>query len=178
MFAPLLMLATAATASVQPAPATAPDVEVTEKAFDAWLLRCETRRSPAPAVRRCGLLSVVKAETSDGKTTTIASIMLRPVEGTGGYQIAFSLPLNVMLQPGARITNAQESEIVRLPFVACRPEGCEAGSVLTADLLKAFSTGGDRNSVAFDLQNRKSVKLAFSLTGFAAAMRALESPAP
>lgn len=167
-----LALATAA------APASTPDVDVSETAFDAWILRCETRKAPAPSEKRCGMMSMVKAQDQTGKTAILTSILLRPVSGTGNYQLSFDLPLGVMLQPGARITDAQDKEIVRLPFIACRATGCEAGTILTPAQMGALLASTDKSAVSYDLQNRKSIKMAFSMAGFKTAYEALRKGSP
>ncbi|HZV18147.1 MAG TPA: invasion associated locus B family protein [Sphingobium sp.] len=170
------LTALALAASAAPAPATAaPEVNASETPFQAWILRCETRPDPKPPVTMCGLMSVVKAQNEAGQSAVLASIMLRPVPGADTYQLSFSLPLSVMLQPGARIADARDTAIVTLPFVACRAHGCEAGAVLTKDQLNALLASTEASSVSYDLQNRQTMKLAFSMAGFKSAFEALNA---
>jgi invasion protein IalB len=169
-----LALAAFTAATLAPASAGAPDVDATETPYQAWILRCETRKAPQPSVTLCGLMSVVKAKDETGRSAILTSIMLRPVPGTKNVQLSFSLPLAVMLQPGAKVSNAQDKEIVHLPFIACRSQGCEAGAVLTQAQLDGFLASSDQNSVSYDLQNRKSLNLAFSMSGFKDAFEHLQ----
>lgn len=171
----MAMTALALALSATPAPASAPDVDVSETPFQAWILRCETRQEPKPAVTRCGLMSVVKAQNEAGQSAVLTSIMLRGLPGADKYQLSFDLPLGVMLQPGAKIADAHDTEIIQLPFIACRAVGCEAGAVLTAEQLNALLASTDKSSVSYDLQNGKRIKLAFSMAGFKSAYEALKS---
>lgn len=175
MIMAMTALALAVSAAATPAPASAPDVDATETPFQAWILRCETRQEPKPAVTLCGLVSVVKAQNEAGQSAVLTSIMLRRLPGAEKYQLSFDLPLGVMLQPGARIADAHDAEIVQIPFIACRTHGCEAGAVLTPEQLNALLASTDKSSVSYDLQNRKSIKLAFSMAGFKSAYEALKS---
>jgi invasion protein IalB len=168
-----LALAAATASTPVSTSAGAPDVDATETPYQAWILRCETRKAPQPSVTLCGLMSVVKAQDEAGQSAILTSIMLRPVPGAKNFQISFSLPLSVMLQPGAKVSDAQGREIVQLPFIACRSQGCEAGAVLTQTQMDAFLASSDQNSASYDLQNRKSLKLAFSMAGFKDAYAAL-----
>lgn len=184
MILPFLLALTAA--APLPAPAappvaaparTAPDVDARETRYQAWVLRCETLRTAKPPRTLCGLVSTVSVKKEGGQPTIVTRIMLRPTQAGQGYQMAFELPLGVLLQPGAQVADGAGKPIVRLPFVACRPTSCEAGAVLTDEQTARLRAATDKAMVFYDLQNGQTMKLEYSMAGFTAALDALKAQA-
>ena len=154
---------------------TAPDVDARETRYQAWVLRCETLRAAKPPRTLCGLVSTVSVKNEGGQPTIVTRIMLRPAQTGKGYQMAFELPLGVLLPPGAQVADGAGKPVVRLPFVACRPTSCEAGAVLTDEQTAQLRASADKGMVFYELQNGKTMKLEYSMAGFAAALDQLKA---
>jgi len=160
----VLMLAVPA-AQAAPAAVAATD-------YEAWSLRCEAR--PAAAAKTCGLTQTVTVKGPDGKDGVAMVVLLRQVGGSDKLQLSLNLPITVLLPDGVRLLDASDKEVLRLPFIACRPAGCEAGAVITAKQAEALATG-EHAAAVYPLQTGKTVKLGFSLKGFAAGLKALKA---
>lgn len=165
------MLAT--TPAVAGQAGAAPKVYGSDRNFDAWNLHCETRTDSKPHVRICGLMSTVTLKNDAGASAVALKLMLRSVPGEPGRQLSVDVPISAWLPDGVRLTHAGK-ELVRLPFVACRPDSCQAGAVLSREQLAALSAITDQADATYQLQTRKSVTLTFSMRGFGAGAAALE----
>jgi len=83
-----------------------------------------------------------------------------------------TLPLGVLIPSGAAFI-VEGSEPVKLPFLACAPEGCTTvGQVLSEELVAAMKKG-DKAAIRVALLNRKVLTLPVSLKGFTRANAAL-----
>lgn len=173
------MVAPALAHAQTPAPAptsAAPVVQGTDRPFQAWNLHCETRTDPAPRVRICGLMSTVTLQDEKGARNVALQFMLRSVPGAKGWQLSVDTPIGVWLPDGVQLVR-QGKELVRLPFVACQPKGCQAGVVLTPAQFAAFVTATDQADAVYRLQTRQTVTLTFSMLGFADGAAALAKSA-
>src|SRR5690606_35115534 len=119
-----------------PAAQAAP-AAVTATDYEAWSLRCEAR-----AQRVCGVTQTVTVKGPDGKEGIATVILLRRIPGSDKLQLSLDLPLSVLLPDGVRLLDAGDKDILRLPFIACRPAGCEAGVVITAAQADALAHAG------------------------------------
>lgn len=83
-----------------------------------------------------------------------------------------TLPLGVLIPPGAAFI-VEGSEPLKMPFLACAPEGCTTvGQLLSKELLAAMKKG-DKAVIRVALLNRKVLTLPVSLKGFTRANAAL-----
>lgn len=168
------MLAATPAMAKQSAPSSAaPKVYGSDRHFDAWNLHCETRTDITPAVRICGLMSTVTLKNEAGASAVALKLMLRSVPGEPGRQLSADVPISAWLPEGVRLIHAGK-ELVRLPFVACRPDSCQAGAVLRQEQLAALGAITDQADASYQLQTRKTVTLTFSMRGFADGAAALE----
>ncbi len=87
-----------------------------------------------------------------------------------------TLPLGVLLPPGAALViEGLEKEPVKMPFLACAPEGCTTvGQVLDDKVVKAMKKH-EKAAVRVALLNKKVLTLPVSLKGFSRAYIALTS---
>lgn len=87
-----------------------------------------------------------------------------------------TLPLGVLLPPGAAfLVEGMEKEPVKMPFLACAPEGCTTvGQVLDSKVVEAMKKK-DKAAVRVALLNKKVLTLPVSLKGFSRAFIALKS---
>jgi invasion protein IalB len=85
-----------------------------------------------------------------------------------------TLPLGVLLPPGAAfVVEGHEKEPLKLPFLACAPEGCTTvGQIIDDKLLKAMKKA-EKAAVRVALLNRQVLTLPVSLKGFTRAYIAL-----
>lgn len=168
------LLAATPVVAEQVKPATAaPKVYGSDRNFDAWNLHCETRADVTPQVRICGLMTTVTLKNQAGVSAVALKIMLRSVPGERGRQLSVDVPISAWLPDGVRLLH-NGKELVRLPFVACRPDSCQAGAVLSPEQLAALGAVTDQADAVYQLQTRKTVTLTFSMRGFAAGAAALE----
>ena len=165
------MLAT--TPAIAAQAGAAPKVYGSDRNFEAWNLHCETRTDAKPHVRICGLMSTVTLKNDTGASAVALKLMLRTVPGEAGRQLSVDVPISAWLPEGVRLIHAGK-ELVRLPFVACRPDSCQAGAVLSPDQLVALGAITDQADATYQLQTRKTVTLTFSMRGFAAGAAILE----
>lgn len=154
---------------------TPPQVTASSKDFGAWQMRCETRKSGPESQTICGLVSSITVKNSDGTPTVATVIMVRQVAGAdaGNYQLSMELPLSVWLPSGVILRGAEQQELMRLPFVSCHPQGCQAGSIIGPDLMAKLTASGNSAAATYELQIRKTVTLTFSMNGFNDALKAL-----
>jgi len=84
-----------------------------------------------------------------------------------------TLPLGVLIPPGAALIVEGAAEPMKLPFLACAPEGCTTvGQVIKDDFLEVMKKG-EKAAVRVALINRKLLTLPVSLKGFTRAYAAL-----
>ena len=83
-----------------------------------------------------------------------------------------TLPLGVLIPPGAAFI-VKGAEPLKLPFLACAPEGCTTvGQVMSSKLISAMKKG-DQAGIRVALLNRQVLTLPVSLKGFTRANAAL-----
>lgn len=84
-----------------------------------------------------------------------------------------TLPLGVLIPPGAALIVEGDTEPMKLPFLACAPEGCTTvGQVVKGSFLESMKKG-EKAAVRVALINRKVLNLPVSLKGFTRAYAAL-----
>jgi len=83
-----------------------------------------------------------------------------------------TLPLGVLIPSGAAFI-MEGSEPLKLPFLACAPEGCTTVGQPLSDAMVGAMKKGDQASVRVALLNRKVLSLPISLKGFTRATAAL-----
>lgn len=85
-----------------------------------------------------------------------------------------TLPLGVLIPSGAALM-LEGMEPLKLPFLACAPEGCTTvGQPLDDKMLTAMKKG-DKGAIRVALLNRKVLSLPVSLKGFTRAIAALQA---
>lgn len=149
-----------------------PAVQSATTQVQDWSLRCDTRADAKPPVKICGLMSTVTVKDQAGKEGVATVIVLRSVPGGDKLQLSMELPLSVLLPDGVKLQDNSDKEVLRLPFMACRPSACEAGAIITADQAAGL-TRGDYASALYMLQTGKAVQLGFSTKGLAEGLRRL-----
>ena len=82
-----------------------------------------------------------------------------------------SLPMGVALVPGV-LLQVDEGEPMRIPYNVCLNSSCRAGFAID-DKLMATLKGGSKLNVVFTSLQGKANKLTTSLSGFTAAVKAI-----
>jgi invasion protein IalB len=153
-------------AAAAPAQTAAP---ASSQAFDAWTFQCGTDAGR----RLCRVYTSVTVKADNGERVLATVVSVRETPEPGRMQISARLPLTVWLPTGVKLNTPTGEEIVSLPFVACSPQGCEAGAVLSDAQLGKLRAGAEAASATYQLQTRQQVKLDFSMRGFDAALQAM-----
>jgi invasion protein IalB len=185
-----LLIGHAGGASAQPASKKAP-AAAAAPAASSWQKTCRTAgfvrkdaagKDVSKQVRICVTLS----EQLDSKTgKPLFSAAIREVEGQDKAFFMLTLPLETLLQPGARAVvvakdswaKAQRNEKVddaklkphALTYSLCHPRGCDAEIEATPQLIADLKAGGGVMIYAFDSAG-KPVGYALPLAGFEQAL--------
>ena len=170
----LSTIAAASPAAGQRGKPTTPVVKGSDRNFKAWNLHCETRTEPAPRLQVCGLISTVTLKNEQGASGVALKLMFRSVPGAAGRQLSVDVPITAWLPEGIRLVH-QGREVMRLPFVACQPNSCEAGAVLTPEQVAALVAASGQMDAVYKVQTQQTVTLTFSMYGFPEGISALEA---
>jgi invasion protein IalB len=85
-----------------------------------------------------------------------------------------TVPLGVLIPPGAALV-VEGAKPLKLPYLACGPEGCTTVGQVMGDKLIATMKKGDKAAIRVALINRQVLTLPISLKGFTRANVALRS---
>ena len=161
------------TAMALPQPATAQDANKTPEKnithFKDWAVICpEPDNKDVPSCE--AILRVTVSET--GQQILRVSIFKVPEsEHPLGVVI---LPLGFLLPQGA-VLSVDGKEIGRLPVQRCEPVGCLAPLIVNDELQSFFKAGKAAEFKITNIQGQ-TVALPMSLSGFTAALAALDKP--
>lgn len=140
------------------APATAQGLVKAQ--YGDWQMSCDT--PPGASFEQCALIQNVTAE--DQPNVGLSVIVLK----TADKQVRLLrvlAPLGVLLPNGLGL-NIDETNIGRVPFVRCLPNGCVAEVVLDEKLIGQLQTGQNAIFVVFRTPEQ-GVGIPVSLNGFA-----------
>lgn len=154
-------------------PATAQDaVKTPEKNithFKDWAVVC-----PKPDNKEAsGCEAILRVTASETGQQVLRVSVLRIPESEHPLGV-FVLPLGFLLQQGV-LLSVDEKEIGRLPVQRCEPAGCLAPLIINDDLQSFFKAGKSAELKLFNAQGQ-TVSLPMSLSGFTAALAALDKP--
>jgi len=133
---------------------------VVKAEFGDWQMSCDT--PPGASFEQCALIQNVTAE--DQPNVGLSVIVLK----TADKQVRLLrvlAPLGVLLPNGLGL-NIDATNIGRVPFVRCLPNGCVAEVVLDDKLIGQLQTGTNAIFVVFRTPE-EGVGIPVSLNGFA-----------
>jgi invasion protein IalB len=147
------------------APAVAEENKVEQ--FGDWGKQCQSSQEGKEV---CFIFQNASSK-EDGKTVSSIKIAYKPGEDT--LLIVATLPLGVLLPPGAALV-LEEQEPLNMPFLTCATDGCTTvGTTLPKDLVAAMKKG-DMASVRVATFNKQVVGLPVSLKGFTKGLEAIK----
>jgi invasion protein IalB len=132
---------------------------VVKAQYGDWQMSCDT--PPGATSEQCALIQNVTAE--DQRNVGLSVIVLK----TADKQVRLLrvlAPLGVLLPNGLGL-NIDETNIGRVPFVRCLPNGCVAEVVLDEKLVDQLSKGKSAIFVVFRTPEQ-GVGIPVSLNGF------------
>lgn len=132
-----------------------------------WTLRCQARDNALP----CDMVQQIIDKPS-GKQVLAISIAWSPKEQKHALQIV--VPLGIWLEPGLAIKIGEDFSVDGVRLSRCEPSGCFVEAVMEDTLLDAMKAGSEGAIILMDMA-RKPAVLPFSLKGFTAAHKALQS---
>ena len=140
--------------------------------YGDWGKVCEKPPKGAEAKGPAEVCYIFQNVTNKENGKLVMQIRIGLPAGGKEPVVIATLPLGVLLPPGAALI-VEGAEPLKLPFLACAPEGCTTvGQKLGDKLLKAMKKG-DKGSIRVALLNRKVLALPISLKGFTRATAAL-----
>ena len=167
--------APAQTAPQQPgAPQTGaapPEVELNERQFQDWMVRCGRPDAQAPEV--CEM----QQQQVDSEDRTVMAVAVGRVPGTSNVGLLILLPLGILLPAGVTMQIDGGAEIP-LEVERCEREGCRIERIVEPDLLNRLKAG-TKATVFFEAVDpqgkRQRLGVPISLLGFTAALNEVTS---
>jgi len=160
----LMGLALAVTALASAAPALAQGTVRGE--YGDWQMSCDT--PPGASFEQCAIIQNVLAE--DQPNVGLSVIVLRTADREARL-LRVLAPLGVLLPNGLGL-NVDGTDMGRVAFVRCLPNGCVAEVELDDDLIEVLSNGTNAIFVVFKTPE-EGVGIPVSLEGFAEGFAAL-----
>lgn len=124
-----------------------------------WQLSCDT--PPGASAEQCAIIQNVLAE--DQPNVGLSVIVLKTADGEARL-LRVLAPLGVLLPNGLGL-NVDGTDMGRVAFVRCLPNGCIAEVELDDALITTLSDGGEAIFVVFKTPE-EGVGIPVSLTGF------------
>jgi invasion protein IalB len=134
--------------------------------FGDWQMSCDT--PPGASFEQCAIIQNVLAE--DQPNVGLSVIVLRTADREARL-LRVLAPLGVLLPNGLGL-NVDGTDLGRVAFVRCLPNGCIAEVELDEDIIKILSEGTDAIFVVFKTPE-EGVGIPVSLNGFAEGFAAL-----
>ena len=156
-----------------PAPegAAPPDVEMTERRFQDWMVRCGRPRGQEAEV--CEM----QQQQIDNEDRTVMAVAVGQVPGSSNVGLLVLLPLGILLPAGVTM-QIDGGEAIPLQVERCERQGCRIERLIEPDLMSRLK-GGTKATVffeAFDPQGkRQRLGVPISLLGFTAALNEVTS---
>ena len=145
-------------ATALPVPAALAQGEVKAQ-FGDWQMSCDT--PPGATFEQCALIQNVTAE--DQPNVGLSVIVLKTADKQARL-LRILAPLGVLLPNGLGL-NIDGTDIGRVAFVRCLPNGCVAEVVLDDTLIGKLSAGKSAIFVVFKTPEQ-GIGIPVSLTGF------------
>ncbi|MFC3705420.1 invasion associated locus B family protein [Devosia honganensis] len=134
--------------------------------YGDWQMSCDT--PPGASFEQCAIIQNVLAE--DQPNVGLSVIVLRTADREARL-LRVLAPLGVLLPNGLGL-NVDGTDMGRVAFVRCLPNGCVAEVELDDDIIKVLSEGTDAIFVVFKTPE-EGVGIPVSLDGFAEGFAAL-----
>lgn len=152
----------------EPPPAAEAPLDLTEREFQDWMLRCG-RSQQGPEV--CEM----QQEQTDDEGQPIMAVAVGTAPGTPNLVLLVMLPLGILLPPGVTLQVDDGAE-VPLEVQLCERRGCRIEKLVEPELLNRLKAG--RQATVFfqapDPQGRpQRLGVPVSLLGFTAALNEL-----
>ena len=141
-----------------PVPAIAQGVVKAQ--YGDWQMSCDT--PPGASFEQCAIIQNVTAE--DQPNVGLSVIVLKTADRQARL-LRVLAPLGVLLPNGLGL-NIDGTDIGRVAFVRCLPNGCVAEVVLDDTLIQKLSTGQNAIFVVFKTPE-EGIGIPVSLNGFA-----------
>lgn len=133
---------------------------VVKAQYGDWQMSCDT--PPGASFEQCAIIQNVTAE--DQPNVGLSVIVLKTADRQARL-LRVLAPLGVLLPNGLGL-NIDGSDIGRVAFVRCLPNGCVAEVVLDDELIGKLSTGKNAIFVVFKTPE-EGIGIPVSLNGFA-----------
>ncbi|SMQ59621.1 Invasion protein IalB, involved in pathogenesis [Devosia lucknowensis] len=134
--------------------------------YGDWQMSCDT--PPGASSEQCAIIQNVLAE--DQPNVGLSVIVLRTADREARL-LRVLAPLGVLLPNGLGL-NVDGTDLGRVAFVRCLPNGCIAEVELDDEIIKVLSEGTDAIFVVFKTPE-EGVGIPVSLDGFAEGFAAL-----
>lgn len=134
--------------------------------YGDWQMSCDT--PPGASAEQCAIIQNVLAE--DQPNVGLSVIVLRTADKEARL-LRVLAPLGVLLPNGLGL-NIDGTDMGRVAFVRCLPNGCIAEVELDDDIIKALSTGKSAIFVVFKTPE-EGIGIPVSLEGFSEGFAAL-----
>jgi invasion protein IalB len=151
--------------------AAQPEVELTERQFQDWMVRCGRPNEQAPEI--CEM----QQEQVDSEDRTVMAVAVGQVPGTSDLGLLVLLPLGILLPAGVSMQIDGGAEIP-LQVERCERQGCRIERIIEPDLLTRLKAG-TKATVYFEAVDpqgeRQRLGVPISLLGFTAALNEVTS---
>lgn len=154
----LVAMTIAFAAAALPAPAALAQ-GVVKAQYGDWQMSCDT--PPGASFEQCAIIQNVTAE--DQPNVGLSVIVLKTADGEARL-LRVLAPLGVLLPNGLGL-NVDGTNMGRVAFVRCLPNGCVAEVVMDDALLDVLSEGTDAVFVVFKTPE-EGIGIPVSLNGF------------
>ena len=156
-----------------PAPegAAPPDVEMTERRFQDWVVRCGRPRGQEAEV--CEM----QQQQIDNEDRTVMAVAVGQVPGSSNVGLLILLPLGILLPAGVTM-QIDGGAAIPLEVERCERQGCRIERLIEPDLMSRLKAGTKATVFfeAFDPQGkRQRLCVPISLLGFTAALNEVTS---
>jgi invasion protein IalB len=156
-----------------PAPegAAPPGVEMTERRFQDWIVRCGRPQGQEAEV--CEM----QQQQIDNEDRTVMAVAVGRVPGSSDVGLLILLPLGILLPAGVTM-QIDGGGAIPLEVERCERQGCRIERLIDADLLSRLKAGTKATVFfeAFDPQGkRQRLGVPISLLGFTAALNEVTS---
>lgn len=158
-----------------PAPSAPLTQKVFAKAYGDWVYRCVQEAPPGKApLTHCAVMQQIVLNRN-GQAVPLITLAVTKVGGQHGYVLNAVAPLGISLPPGVLFWSDKNAPVsVVLDF--CQANGCVALNKPASGLAAEFKTG-KQGSAQLVLADGRTVKINFSLDGFAAGLAAFDTGA-
>jgi invasion protein IalB len=151
--------------------AAPPDVQMTERQFQDWMVRCGRPRGQEAEV--CEM----QQQQIDNEDRTVMAVAVGKVPGQSDVGLLILLPLGILLPAGVTM-QIDGGDAIPLQVDRCERQGCRIERLIEPDLLSRLKAGTKATVFfeAFDPQGkRQRLGVPISLLGFTAALNEVTS---